>query len=106
MENTTGRVSLLKRAEGYEDDLAAGLGFFDAMVQRCGLTLDVMRGALSDIPTRGPVILIANHPYGILDGLMLGHILSQTRGDFLAKRRIWRIIYCPSALPKTARHWR
>jgi putative hemolysin len=28
------------------------------------------------------VIVIANHPYGILDGLMMGHILSQTRGDF------------------------
>ncbi|MCI5041326.1 MAG: lysophospholipid acyltransferase family protein, partial [Donghicola eburneus] len=30
----------------------------------------------------GPLILIANHPYGILDGLMMGHILSKTRGDF------------------------
>ncbi|MEM5543597.1 lysophospholipid acyltransferase family protein [Sulfitobacter sp. AS92] len=82
LENTTGRVSLLKRAEGYEADLAAGQGFFDAIVRRCGLTLEVMRGALEDIPTNGPVILIANHPYGILDGLMLGHVLSQTRGDF------------------------
>jgi putative hemolysin len=26
--------------------------------------------------------LIANHPYGILDGLMMGHILSSHRGDF------------------------
>ena len=26
--------------------------------------------------------MIANHPYGILDGLMLGHILTKTRGDF------------------------
>jgi putative hemolysin len=26
--------------------------------------------------------LIANLPYGILDGLMLGHILARTRGDF------------------------
>jgi putative hemolysin len=26
--------------------------------------------------------MIANHPFGILDGLMIGHILSQTRGDF------------------------
>ena len=26
--------------------------------------------------------MIANHPYGILDGLMMGHILARTRGDF------------------------
>ena len=30
----------------------------------------------------GPLVLIANHPYGILDGLAMGRILSMTRGDF------------------------
>ena len=27
-------------------------------------------------------MVISNHPYGILDGLMLGYILARTRGDF------------------------
>lgn len=44
-----------------------------------------MRGSLENIPASGPVILITNHPYGILDGVMLGHILSQTRPDFRIK---------------------
>ena len=35
-----------------------------------------------NIPREGPLVLIANHPYGILDGLMMGLILSRTRGDF------------------------
>jgi putative hemolysin len=52
------------------------------MVERYGLTLDVIGGSLDNIPRDGPLIVIANHPYGILDGLMMGHILSQTRGDF------------------------
>lgn len=82
MENTTGRLGLIKRADGYEHEVAQGRDFWAVMVERYGLTLDVIGGALSNIPKTGPLILIANHPYGILDGLMMGHILSRTRGDF------------------------
>jgi putative hemolysin len=53
------------------------------MTQRYGLSLDVCRGSLDYIPTQGPLIVVANHPYGILDGLIMGHILSAARrGDF------------------------
>lgn len=82
MENLTGRIGLIKRARGYEADVAGGRDFWQVMVERYGLTLDVRGGSLQDIPRQGPLIMIANHPYGILDGLMMGHILSQTRGDF------------------------
>ncbi|MCV3272406.1 lysophospholipid acyltransferase family protein [Roseobacter sinensis] len=82
MENSTGRLRLIKRARGYEHEVAAGRGFFDVMVERYGLTLDVVGGALDNIPRDGPLIMIANHPYGILDGLMMGHILGQSRCDF------------------------
>jgi putative hemolysin len=82
MENTTGRLRLIKRAEGYEDEVAAGRDFFEVMVERYGLTLDIVRGSLDAIPRDGPLIVIANHPYGILDGLTMGHVLARTRGDF------------------------
>ena len=82
MENSTGRLGLIRRAAGYEHEVAAGRDFFDVMVDRYGLSLDIAEGALDNIPATGPLILLANHPYGILDGLMMGHILAQTRGDF------------------------
>ncbi|MFN3146019.1 MAG: lysophospholipid acyltransferase family protein [Paracoccaceae bacterium] len=82
MENATGRLRLIKRVEGYEREVARGRDFWEVMVERYGLTLDVTAGSLSNIPANGPLILIANHPYGILDGLMMGHILSHVRGDF------------------------
>ncbi|CUH41403.1 lysophospholipid acyltransferase family protein [Ruegeria atlantica] len=82
MENTTGRMRLIKRADGYEKEVADGRDFWSVMVERYGLSLDVVGGSLSNIPRTGPLILIANHPYGILDGMMMGHILSETRGDF------------------------
>lgn len=82
MENATGRLGLIRRAEGYENEVSAGRPFWDVMVERYGLTLDVVGGSLDNIPADGPLIIIANHPYGILDGLMMGHILARTRGDF------------------------
>ncbi|SNY90053.1 Putative hemolysin [Cohaesibacter sp. ES.047] len=82
LENTTGRLQIIKRADGYEHEVAAGRDFWSVMIERYGLTLDVIAGSLDNIPADGPLILIANHPYGILDGLMMGYILSALRGDF------------------------
>ena len=82
MENTTGRLRLIKRAQGYEQEVAQGRDFWSVMVDRYGLDLEIVGGSLDLIPREGPVVLIANHPYGILDGLMMGHILSRSRGDF------------------------
>lgn len=39
--------------------------------------------ALDQIPSSGPTILIANHPYGVADGMALGYTLSRRREDFL-----------------------
>jgi len=82
MENATGRLSLIRRAQGYDEDVARGDDFWRVMVDRYGLSLDVVGGSLEDIPARGPLVLVANHPFGILDGLIMGYLLSALRGDF------------------------
>ena len=82
MENATGRIGLIRRAAGYREEIARGRDFWEVILDRFGLSLDVVGGALSDLPGDGPLIVIANHPFGILDGIMLGHILSARRGDF------------------------
>lgn len=82
LENVTGRLSLIRRAEGYETEVDRGRSFWQVIPERFGLSLDVAGGSLKNIPANGPLILIANHPYGILDGLMMGHLLDAVRGDF------------------------
>lgn len=82
IENSTGRWRLMKRAKGYETEVAAGRSFWDVIVERYGMSLEVTHGSLDNIPKDRPVILIANHPYGMLDGMMMGYILSKARGDF------------------------
>ncbi len=82
LENATGRLSLIRRARGYEHEVAGGQSFWDVLPARYGLSLDIIAGAVTSIPATGPLVVIANHPFGILDGLMMGHLLSRLRGDF------------------------
>ena len=92
MENATGRLRLIKKARGYDRDVAQGADFWQVITARYGLDLQIAGGSLDDIPSSGPLILVSNHPYGILDGLMMGLILSQRRGgDFkVLAHRIFR----------------
>lgn len=92
LENATGRLKLIRRARGYDVDVAQGQDFWEVISARYGLNLDVVAGSLDSIPRVGPVIVVSNHPYGILDGLMMGRILSQRRaGDFrVLAHRIFR----------------
>ncbi len=82
IENSTGRLGLIRRARGYEREIATGSSFWQVMCRRYGLSLELTAGSLADIPANGPLVVIANHPFGILDGLMMGHLLDRARGDF------------------------
>ncbi|MEO8530534.1 MAG: acyltransferase, partial [Deltaproteobacteria bacterium] len=54
VENATGRLHLMRRARGYQDDLRAGSDFWQVLVQRYGISLDVIGGSLDNIPREGP----------------------------------------------------
>lgn len=83
IENLTGRPRLIRMALGYEEEVSAGRDFWEVMTDRYGVTVDAGPGGLERIPQGGPLVVVANHPYGILDGLALGRILSERRGrDF------------------------
>ena len=82
LENITGRIGLIRKAKGYEHEIELGESFWNIMLQRYGLSLEILDGNFSSIPKDGPLILVANHPFGILDGLILGYILSKSRQDF------------------------
>ena len=81
MENATGRLGLIRRARGYEAEVAEGRDFWEVISARYGIDLAVVGGSLDLIPREGPLVVVANHPYGILDGLTLGRILAARRGD-------------------------
>ena len=82
LENLTGRMGLIRRARGYQQLSSYKNSFFQAMGQQYGVSLEITSGSLQNVPKVGPIILVANHPFGILDGLMMGFILSEVRDNF------------------------
>lgn len=82
VENLSGRPRLLRMAAGYERDVAAGRDFWAVMQERYRVRLDIVAGSEERIPATGPTVVVANHPFGILDGLAIGRLLSMRRRDF------------------------
>lgn len=59
-----------------------GMEFADQILNELQLTYEFNPDELKNIPQHEPFIVVANHPYGGIDGLMLLRILTQARSDF------------------------
>lgn len=55
--------------------------FFTLAVRYLNLRYEMPRGALENIPATGPVIVVANHPHGMSDGMIFGDLLTRRRSD-------------------------
>ncbi len=60
-----------------------GESFFASAVRLLELDVAINRQKLAAIPRTGPLVVVANHPYGVLDGLTIGWLMEQVRSDFL-----------------------
>ena len=67
--------------------------FLDAAVARLGVSTDITGPGLGVVPERGPTIIVANHPFGGLDGILLAQLLLKRRSDIriLANQYLSRI---------------
>lgn len=55
--------------------------FFAEALACLGIRYEVNADGLEDIPAKGPLVVVANHPFGGIDGLILGHLLQRVRPD-------------------------
>jgi putative hemolysin len=67
-----------------------GQSFWDRAVAQLELQIKINGNPLESIPKSGSLLIVANHPFGQIDGLVLGYILEKIRPDF--KLVAWDIL--------------
>jgi putative hemolysin len=82
IERVTGQPRLKRLYMENRRKPVPGESFFDAAVRKLELKLNLRWDRLMQIPATGPVVIVSNHPYGVLDGIIVCHLVSQVRGDF------------------------
>lgn len=58
-----------------------GFDFIEQVFEELKFSYDVCQSDLNNIPADGPLIIVANHPLGGLDGLSLLHLIGKVRRD-------------------------
>ncbi|WNJ16956.1 GNAT family N-acyltransferase [Pontibacter sp. G13] len=59
-----------------------GLDFADGFLEEMGVQLNFEGTGISKIPKEGPFVTVSNHPYGLLDGIILLKLFTEIRPDF------------------------
>jgi len=75
-------IPLEQARELYQRVRTAPQGFrLEALLAEMKVKLDVQPADLERIPIKGPLVAVANHPFGVLDGAVLAVLMSRVRPD-------------------------
>ncbi len=83
IEWLTGKLTLLRLIRKFEQSgVPAGQEFFTKAVATMGIDILTPEEQVRKIPATGPLVVVANHPHGLVDGLVMGELIGRVRTDY------------------------
>ncbi len=82
IEQVTGQPRLTRLYREYRRHGHPSGDFWHAAISKLRLNVLYDAERLAAIPRYGPLVIIANHPYGVLDGIIIGYLTSLVRPQF------------------------
>lgn len=70
-----------KAQRAYDNIMSQPDQSLTTILREIKVSVDVDSKSISNIPAEGPVIVICNHPTGIVDGIVMIHAITQVRQD-------------------------
>src|SRR5262245_24341361 len=55
---------------------------FDRLLATLNITVRCSTSDVGRVPRDGPLVIVANHPHGLLDGLVVASVMRRVRNDF------------------------
>lgn len=82
VERLTGRAHLQKIYEELHEETPNPFDVWENALNKLRIRMDYDAHQLEKAPKEGPVIFIANHPFGVVDGAFLCHLVTRVRRDY------------------------
>jgi len=83
IEGMTGQPYLKRLYEDHQAHRIQGESFWAAALRRLEVSVRYNQEALAHIPQSGALVIVANHPFGVLDGVIISYLIDKVRQDFL-----------------------
>ena len=83
LEFLTGKLYLLRKVRQFEKmGIPVGQPFWKQALDLLGINLLTKQSEISKIPKEGSLVITANHPHGLVDGMVLAELIGKVRTDY------------------------
>ena len=82
LERATGQPKISQLYFDYVSEDLHPSHFWSDALDRLGIKINLQHEQVAQIPKTGRVVAVSNHPYGVIDGLVLCALMAEVRDDY------------------------